>query len=126
MTNNEINRNYLNNINLMKSYDSNNSDSINYNNNFNINEMPKIYYDNKTFFGSYLDIYNERVDNNMFFPNLSLTNYNENNNEDNKFFGAFQKSGNKLILNIPNSNRIEEMKKNFNNNKKDEEVNTDK
>ena len=125
MTNNEINRNYLNNINLMKSYDSNNSDSKYYNNDFNINEMPKIYYDNKTFFGSYLDIYNERIDNNMFFPNLSLNN-NENNNEDNKFFGAFQKSGDKLILNIPNSNRIEEMKKNLNNkNKKDEDVNTD-
>ena len=124
MTNNEINRNYLNNINLMKSYDSNNSDSINYNNNFNINEMPKIYYDNKTFFGSYLDIYNERIDNNMFFPNLSFI----NNNEDNKFFGAFQKSGNQLILNIPNSDRIEEMKKNLNinnNNKKDEDINTE-
>ena len=125
MTNNEINRNYLNNINLMKSYDSTNSDLINNNNNFNLNEMPKIYYDNKTFFGSYLDIYNERVDNNMFFPNLSFTNYNENNNEDNKFFGAFQKSGNKLILNIPNSNRIEEMKKNLNNNNKKKDENED-
>ena len=87
--------------------------------------MPKIYYDNKNFFGIYLDIYNDRIDNYMFFPNLSFINNNENNNEDNKFFGTFHKRGNKLILNIPNSNRIEEVKKNFNNNKKDEEVNTD-
>jgi hypothetical protein len=51
--------------------------------------MPKIYYDNKTFFGSYLDIYNERIDNNMFFPNLSFINNIENNNEDNNNFFSY-------------------------------------
>ncbi len=81
----------------------------------NIIENPN--YNKNTFFGSFLDIKKDQInqyEKNPFFSEMPKPeNYQNNENESKSFFGAFMHLGNKMIMSIPPLN-IKNNENNFN------------
>ena len=81
------------------------------------NILENANYNKNTFFGSFLDIKKDQInqyEKNPFFSEMPKPeNYKNNENESKSFFGAFMHLGNKMIMSIPPLN-IKNNENNFN------------